>query len=149
MAQMTRRLVRNLTFEGAVQTILDDSIALLGAEYGNVQLPIGEELAIAAQRGFSAEFLKAFWRVRRDDASACGRARRIGVPVVIMDVEKDADFAVFRQNAKSAGFRAVQSTAHDHRKWQPARDRIDTFRQRACTDTNRNADVATIRPGGR
>jgi hypothetical protein len=40
---MTRRLVRNLTFEGAVQTILDDSIALLGAEYGNVQLPIGEE----------------------------------------------------------------------------------------------------------
>ncbi len=61
LAQMTRRLVRNLTFEGAIQTILDDSIALLGAEYGNVQLPIGEELAIAAQRGLSAEFLKAFW----------------------------------------------------------------------------------------
>jgi GAF domain-containing protein len=110
LAQMTRRLVRNLTFEGAIQTILDDSIALLGAEYGNVQLPIGEELAIAAQRGLSAEFLKAFWRVRRDDASACGRALRLGVPVVIMDVEEDADFAVFRQDAKSAGFRAVQST---------------------------------------
>ena len=110
LAQMTRRLVRNVTFEGAVQTILDDSIALLGAEYGNVQLPIGEELAVAAQRGLSTEFLNAFWRVRRDDASACGRALRLGVPVVIMDVEKDADFAVFLQDAKNAGFRAVQST---------------------------------------
>ena len=110
LSQMTRRLVRNLTFEGAVQTVLDDSIALLGAEYGNVQLPIGEELAIAAQRGLSIEFLRAFWRVRRDDVSACGRALRLGVPVVVSDVEKDADFVVFRQDAKSAGFRAVQST---------------------------------------
>ncbi len=75
-----------------------------------MQLPIEDELAIVAQRGLSADFLKTFQRVRRDDASACGRALCLGVPVVIMNVEEDADFAVFRQEAKSAGFRAVQST---------------------------------------
>jgi GAF domain-containing protein len=107
---MTARLVRNRTFEGAVHTILDDVIALLGAEYGNIQLPIGEELAIAAQRGLSADFLKTFWRVKKNDGSACGRALRLGIPVIIPDIEKDDDFAVFRREAKDAGFRAVQST---------------------------------------
>jgi transcriptional regulator with GAF, ATPase, and Fis domain len=107
---MTRRLVQNVTFQGVIQTILDDVTALLGAEYGTVQLPIGEELAIAAQRGLSTDFLKTFWRVKRDDYSACGRALRHGVSVIIPDIEKDADFAIFRPDAKSAGFRAVQST---------------------------------------
>jgi hypothetical protein len=110
LGQMTRRLIRKNTFEGAIQTVLDDVIALHGAEYGNVQLPIGEELAIVAQRGLSADFLKAFWRVRSGDESACGRALRLGVSVVISDIEKDAAFAVFRHDAKRAGFRAVQST---------------------------------------
>jgi hypothetical protein len=32
-SQMTRRLFLSRTFEGAVDTILDDVIALLGAEY--------------------------------------------------------------------------------------------------------------------
>jgi hypothetical protein len=62
---MTARLVRNRTFEGAVHTILDDVIALLGAEYGNIQLPIGEELAIAAQRGLSADFFGKHFGVLR------------------------------------------------------------------------------------
>ncbi len=110
LRHMTRRLVQNRAFEGVIQTILDDVIALLGAEYGNVQLPIGEELAIVAQRGLSADFLKTFWRVKKDDGSACGRALRLGIPVIIPDIEKDADFAVFRRDARRAGFRAVQST---------------------------------------
>jgi GAF domain-containing protein len=107
---MTRRLVRNRDLEGVVQTILDDVIALLGSEYGNVQLPIRDELAIAAQRGLSAEFLKAFWRVNKNDGSACGRALELGLPVIIPDIEKDEGFAVFRRDARHAGFRAVQST---------------------------------------
>lgn len=57
-SQMTQRLLLSRTFEGTVQTILDDVIALLGAEYGNVQLSIGDELVIAAQRGLPADFLK-------------------------------------------------------------------------------------------
>lgn len=93
-----------------MQAILDDVIALLGSEYGNVQLPVGDEFAIAAQRGLSAEFLNAFWRVNKDDGSACGRALELRVPVIIPDIEKDDGFAVFRRHARHAGFRAVQST---------------------------------------
>ncbi len=133
LAQMTRRLVGNLTFEGVVQSILDDVIALLGSERGNVQLPIGQELAIAAQRGFSADFLRAFWRVGRDDGSACGRALRLGLPVVIPDVEEDADFATFRHVAKTAGFRAVQSTPLDYKERKSSRGGIDAFRGRPHT----------------
>jgi GAF domain-containing protein len=110
LAHMTRRLVQNSTFDGVIQTILDDVIALLGAEYGNVQLPVGDELAIAAQRGLSTDFLKVFRRVKKDDGSACGRAFRERVSVIIPDIEKDAAFAAFRQQANNAGFQAVQST---------------------------------------
>jgi GAF domain-containing protein len=109
-SQMTRRLFLCRTFEAAVQTILDDVIALLGAEYGNVQLSIGDELVIAAQRGLSADFLKTFRRVRKDHGSACGRALRLGETVIIRDVENDPEFAKFRPDAVAAGFRSVQST---------------------------------------
>ena len=109
-SQMTRRLFLSRTFEGAVDTILDDVIALLGAEYGNVQLSIGDELVIAGQRGLSADFLKTFRRVKKDDGSACGRALRLGETVIIRDVENDPEFAGFRPDAKKAGFRSVQST---------------------------------------
>jgi GAF domain-containing protein len=110
VSQMTPRLLLNRTFEGAVNTILDDVIALLGAEYGNVQLSIGDELVIAAQRGLSADFLKTFRRVKKDDGSACGQALRLGKTVIIRDVENDPEFAAFRPDAKKAGFRSVQST---------------------------------------
>jgi GAF domain-containing protein len=109
-SRMTQRLFLGRTFEGTVQTILDDVVALLGAEYGNIQLLIGDELVIAAQRGLSAEFLKTFRRVKTDDGSACGRALRLAETVTIRDVENDPEFAVFRADAKKAGFRSVQST---------------------------------------
>ena len=106
---MVQRLRKQSTVEGAIQTILDDVIALHGAEYGNVQLPIGNELAIVAQRGLSADFLKAFRRVLSYDGTACGRALRSGEIVQIIDVEKDPGFAAYRMDAARAGFRSVQS----------------------------------------
>jgi GAF domain-containing protein len=109
-SQMTQRLLLSRTFEGTVQTILDDVIALLGAEYGNVQLAIGDELVIAAQRGLSADFLRTFRRVKKDEGSACGRALRLGETVVIRNVETDPEFAPFRPDAQKAGFCSVQST---------------------------------------
>jgi len=110
LVQMTQRLRRSCSFEATIQTILDDTIALHGAEYGNVQLPIGNELVIAAQRGLSTPFLQTFRRVRKDDGCACGRALRHGQPVIIADVEQDAEYAAFRGDAKTAGYRAVQTT---------------------------------------
>ena len=59
---MIQRLLEQTTVEGAIQTILDDVSAMHGAEYGNVQIPIGNELAIVAQRGLSVEFLRIFGR---------------------------------------------------------------------------------------
>ena len=110
LTQMTQRLRQKSTFEGAIQTILDDVIALHGAEYGNIQLPIGDELVIAAQRGLSAPFLKTFRRVKKGQGCACGRAMRLGQPVIVSDVDTDPEYAAFRQDAKTAGYRAVQST---------------------------------------
>ena len=46
---MMERLFRCETFERAVWTMLDDTIALLGAEYGNLQLLTGQQLVIVAQ----------------------------------------------------------------------------------------------------
>lgn len=110
LSSLSKRLRAAETFEVAIATILDDMIALLGAEYGNVQLPIRDELAIVAQRGLTEPFLRTFKRVKKEDGSACGRALRLRRTVVISDVEKDAEFATFLRDAKTAGFRAVQST---------------------------------------
>lgn len=107
---MTDRLFRCDTFERAIWTILDDAIALFGAEYGNVQLIAGQELVIAAQRGLPKAFLEIFRRVRRGDGSACGRALLLGDSVVVRDVQIDTQFTAFRDIARYSHIRAVQST---------------------------------------
>src|SRR6185437_7164303 len=110
LSGLRKRLHASRTFEETIETILDDTISLHGAEYGNVQLPIGDELVIVAQRGLAAPFLKAFRRVSKDDGCACGRALRHRGTVVVSDVEDDPDFTKFLKDARAAGFRAVQST---------------------------------------
>jgi GAF domain-containing protein len=110
LVNLTDRLLRCDTFERAVGTMLDDAIALLGAEYGNVQLLVGRDLVICAQRGLPPDFLKTFRFVTKDDGSACGRALLFGKTVVIPDVEKDLEFAIYRNIARRTHFRAVQST---------------------------------------
>jgi GAF domain-containing protein len=110
LAQMTLRLLQKRTFEDAIHIVLDDVIALHGAEFGNVQLPVGDELVIAAQYGLSPPFLQAFKRVRKDDGCACGRALRMGASVIVADVEKNVEYAAFVKDAKKAGYRSVQTT---------------------------------------
>lgn len=110
LVQMTQRLRTRHTFEEVIRTILEDVCALHGAEHGNVQLASGDDVVIAVHRGFSPGFLQSFRRVKKDDGSACGRALRHGEPVVIADVDQDPEYAPFRQAAKMAGYRAVQST---------------------------------------
>jgi GAF domain-containing protein len=110
LQQMTSRLYEKRTFEAAINTILDDVIALHGAQFGDVQLPIKDELVLVAQRGLSRPFLEAFKRVKKDDGCACGQALRAGKPVVIADVQTDVSYAPFRADASAAGYRGVQST---------------------------------------
>jgi len=110
LEQMRSRLRANKTFESAVERILDDVIALHGAEFGDIQLPLGHELVIVAQRGLTTKFLNAFARVDTSDGCACGQALRSGEPVVIRDVEEDLTYEAFRADARAAGYRGVQST---------------------------------------
>src|SRR5689334_3961745 len=110
LEQMTQRLQAQCGFEAAIETLLNDVVALHGAEYGDLQLLVGDDLVVVAQRGLSAPFLRAFRRVSRADGCACGRALREGHTIVVADVTKDADYAPFRAEAAAAGYRSVQST---------------------------------------
>ncbi len=110
LAQMRERLIRCGTFERAIWAVLDDAIALHGAECGTVQLLSGDELVIVAQRHLTPDFLNRFHRVRADGGTACARALACGASVVVRDVEIGREFASFRRLFRSARVRAVQST---------------------------------------
>ena len=110
LVPMQQRLVATHTFEGAAWVILNDVVALHGAEFGTLQLPVGDHLLLAAHRGFKPPFLKAFQRVSKNDGCVCGQTLRRGSTVVVPDVEQNAEFAPFLRIAREAGYRAVQST---------------------------------------
>jgi hypothetical protein len=78
--EASTRLWRSRSVDEGLQDILAASIKLLGADMGNVQLLDGKEavLRIAAQQGFSQEFLDFFREVppqtTRLAAAPCARA---------------------------------------------------------------------------
>ena len=98
-------------FQPLLEEILDDTIALENADFGNIQIynPDAQALEIIAQRGFQQDILEHFRSVH-DTGAACGRAMKLRRRVIIEDVETDLEFAPHRHIAASAGFRAVQST---------------------------------------
>jgi GAF domain-containing protein len=110
LAQMRERLIRCSTFERAIWAVLDDTIALHGAECGTVQLISGDELVIVAQRHLTPDFLNRFHRMRADAGTAYARALACGASVVVRDVEIGREFGSFRRLLRSARVRAVQST---------------------------------------
>jgi PAS domain S-box-containing protein len=92
--------------------VLNSTIQLQGADFGNLQLydPETHSLRIVAQQGFGPKFLEHFRNVTVDDGSACARALKQGTRVLIEDVRLDPEFEPHRHIAASSGFRAVQST---------------------------------------
>ena len=124
-----------------VDRVLAAALALSAAERGNVQIrePTGE-LRIAAQRGFTSDFLDHF-AVVDNDGSACGRAAEQAAQTVIVDVNKDPAFEPHRSIAAASGFRAVVSTpligvsgllgvvsAHFPRPHRPLTHELDALR---------------------
>lgn len=117
LAAMTRlhefstHLLAISDFQSLLEEVLDATIALQKADFGNIQLynPETRVLEIVAQRGFQPDFLEHFNAVR-DVGAACGRAVALRERVIIEDVETDFAFTPHRSIAASAGFRAVQST---------------------------------------
>jgi PAS domain S-box-containing protein len=104
------RLWQGQSLSQGIKEMLDATIEMLGADFGNIQLLQGGTLRIVAQRGFEREFLDFFREVSAQDESACGRALRTGERILIKDVDADEGYAPMRVIARSAGYRAVQST---------------------------------------
>jgi GAF domain-containing protein len=90
---------------------LEDALSMMRADHGNVQIvdPASGSLRIAAQAGFSDEFLEYF-AIVDGDTSACGRAAQEVAQTVITDVNADPGYAPLREIAAASGYRAVQST---------------------------------------
>jgi hypothetical protein len=57
LEQMEHRLRASKTFEAALNMILNDVMALHGAEYGNLQLCHGPDVITVAQRMLPSEFV--------------------------------------------------------------------------------------------
>jgi PAS domain S-box-containing protein len=108
---LSTHLLEIREFQPLLEEVLDATIALQNADFGNIQLfnPESQALEIVAQRGFHRDFLEYFGNVR-DAGAACGRAMELRERVLIEDVETDSAFAPHRHIAASSGFRAVQST---------------------------------------
>jgi len=109
--EFSTRLLAVSGSQPLLEEVLDATIAMQEADFGNIQIhnPETRALEIRAQRGFQRDFLVYFNSVRDTD-SACGRAMERRERVIIEDVETDPGFAPHREIAASAGFRAVQST---------------------------------------
>jgi PAS domain S-box-containing protein len=110
--QLSSQLLATRDLRAALDEVLDAAIALLDADYGNIQLynPHKKGLEIVVQRGFPQAFLDTFRLVRTEDDSACGRALRSGRRIIIEDVLTDEEYTNLRDIAAAAGYRAVQST---------------------------------------
>ena len=100
------------SFTAHLQGLLHAAITADGASKGNVQLfnPYLDGLQIVAHHGFDKPFLQQFGIVRWDEPTACGRAYRFGLRVVIPDISLDRFYAPYRSIAQASGYRAVQST---------------------------------------
>jgi PAS domain S-box-containing protein len=98
-------------FQPVLEEVLEATIALQNADFGNIQLynPETQALEIIAQRGFQQDFLDYLGNTH-DIGIACGRALKLRERVIIEDVETDFEYAPHRHACAAAGFRAVQST---------------------------------------
>ena len=128
--QLSTRLPADTDLQPLLEEILDATMDLLRADFGNVQLynPETGALEIVSSRGFRQDFLDYFASVR-DEGAACGRGVSRGERIIIEDVLTDPAFEPHRAIAASAGFRAVQSTPLFNRSGEPLGMISTHFRQ--------------------
>jgi len=111
LPQMTGRLLGQNTLAGGLRTILNDVIALHGAEFGNIQLAIDDAtLALVEHRGFDRPSLYSLRRVAKGGSAASARAFATRKPVIIPDLSKDPALAPYHHLARGIGIRAMQAT---------------------------------------
>jgi len=108
---MLQRLHATRDLHESLQVALDDVVALLGAERGNIQLLDRQgQLVIVRQSGMCAAFLRTFGRTPLENGTVCGRAALARRTMVVADVESDEPFRPFRDIARMVPFRSVLSS---------------------------------------
>jgi PAS domain S-box-containing protein len=118
--ELSTRRFASTEVHPTLEEILDATMELLNADFGNVQLLDRSTgaLRIVAQRGFRQDFLDYFDRVHEGTAS-CGLALQRRERVIVEDVWTDPAFEAHREIVASAGYRAVQSTPLFSRSGEP------------------------------
>jgi PAS domain S-box-containing protein len=129
--EFSTQLLASTELQPLLDEILEATIAMLNADFGNVQLynPQTQTLEIVTQRGFQQEFLDYFNRVHEGTAS-CGTALLRRERVFVEEVETDPSFASHLHIVAGAGYRAVQSTPLFSRSGEPLGMISTHFRQR-------------------
>ena len=110
--EVVSRLLAAPDVRSALGEILVATCAMMGSQMGNLQVydAHAQTLTIAAQQGFSQDFLDQLRVVKRDSPSACSAAMNSLSRVIIEDVNQDESFRPLRDIAAAAGFRSNQST---------------------------------------
>jgi GAF domain-containing protein len=145
--ELSTRLLHSHEFGALLEEVLDATIALLRADFGNVQLydDTTASLHIVAHRGFGPDFLQHFARV--DDATtAWGRALNRRKALIIEDMLRDAGFAPHWTIAAS-GFRSVGATPLFSQSGEPL-GRISAHFRRPHRPRSGNCAMPTCTPAG-
>jgi signal transduction histidine kinase/DNA-binding NarL/FixJ family response regulator len=110
--EVVSRLLAAPDVRSALGEILVATCAMMGSQMGSVQVydPPAQTLTVAAQQGFSQDFLDQLGVLRRDSPSACSAVMNSLSRVIIEDVNQDESFRPLRDIAGEAGFRSIQST---------------------------------------
>jgi PAS domain S-box-containing protein len=118
--ELSTRLLASTELQPLLEEVLDAMMALLNADFGNVQLynPKTRALEVVARRGCGQEFLEYLNSVQEGTAS-CGTALLRGERVIVEDVRTDPSFAPHLEIVTAAGFLAVQSTPLFSRSGEP------------------------------
>jgi PAS domain S-box-containing protein len=116
--KISMRLTATSDLESVLWEVLDATIELQQAQFGDIQLydKTSGALRIVAHRGVDQRFLDYFAAVDASDTSACGLALKAGARVIVEDVNTNADYLPHREIAALTGYRGVQSTTllHPH-----------------------------------
>lgn len=110
MSAMISRLRAETALDGTVGRVLDDVIALLGAEFGDLQLALPDRsLMLVTQNGFARPFLLGMRKLTAEASTVCVRAFLSQKPTTVPDVHTDRPFSKYLDIAQKAGFKAVHS----------------------------------------
>jgi len=109
---VSSRLLAADDLKSALDDLLRNAIETCGADMGAIQLVSDQARALEmiVHRGFKADFLEQFRVVRPEEGSACARAMKTGVRIMIEDITLDPEYEQHLGIAASAGYRSVQST---------------------------------------